>query len=185
MAITILDRRQFVASSSLLLLGAGCLDAFQATPRPAAQAPDLRAELTPAETELVNQSAMARDVENLSGQDYNCAETSLAVGLRFLKKPEDLVWTAAGFGAGLFNTDLCGHLTGSVMAIGIWAGAQGLDRKEAKVLSRERTREFWNWWRSTAPLHCSEIRPAKACDRLGKLAAAELDRLIGSPSKPA
>ena len=185
MANTVLDRRQFVASSSFLLLGAACLDALQAAPQPAPQDFDLRAELTPAETELVNGSVIAKDVDNLSGKGYSCAESSLMVGLRFLKKPEELVWMAGGFGGGLLHADLCGHLTGSIMTIGLYAGAQGLDREAAKEICSQKTREFWAWWTSTAPLHCSEIRPTKACSRLGKLAAVELERLIGSKSQPA
>jgi hypothetical protein len=102
-----------------------------------------------------------------------------------LEKPEELVWTAAGFGGGLLHADLRGHLTGSIMVIGLYAGEQGLDRTRAKGLSNQKTREFWTWWTSTAPLHCADIRPAKACDRLGKLAAVELERLIGSPPKTA
>lgn len=102
-----------------------------------------------------------------------------------MEKPEELVWTAAGFGGGLLHADLRGHLTGSIMVIGLYAGEQGLDRTRAKGLSNQKTREFWTWWTSTAPLHCADIRPAKACDRLGKLAAVELERLIGSPPKTA
>jgi hypothetical protein len=106
----------------------------------------------------------------------------LAVALRFLKKPEDLIWIAAAFGGGLNNKDLCGFLTAGEMAIGIYSGDLKLERKAAKEICGRKAREFWQWWISMAPLHCAEIREGrtdyKVCLRLGKLAAAKLEDLI-------
>ena len=189
MARTVLGRRQFVASSSFLMLGVGCLDALQVALQAPLKGVDLKEELTPGEVELVNHSTMAKDLDNFFGKGYSCAESGLAVGLRFLKKPEELAWVAGGFGGGLGQRDLCGFLTAGVMAIGLYAGALGLDRKDATQLCSQKTREYWTWWASTAPLHCAEIREGrtdyKVCLHLGKLAAVELERLTGSPSRPA
>ncbi len=101
-----------------------------------------------------------------------------------MKKSEDLIWFAGAFGGGLNNKDLCGFLTAGHMAIGIYAGDLKLERKAAKEICGRKAREFWQWWVSTAPLHCSEIRlgrtDAKVCHRLGKLAAAKTEDLIRS-----
>ncbi len=102
--------------------------------------------------------------------------------MRYLKKPEDLIWVAAAFGGGLNNKDLCGFLTGGEMAIGIYSGEQKLKRKAAKEICGRKSREFWQWWISEAPLHCADIREGhtdiKVCRRLGKLAAAKIEGLI-------
>lgn len=106
----------------------------------------------------------------------------MAVALRRLKKSEDLIWVAAAFGGGLGNRDLCGFLTSGEMAIGIFSGDLELERKAAKEICAQKAREFWQWWASTAPLHCAEIREgrtdSKVCARLGKLAAARLEEFI-------
>jgi hypothetical protein len=106
----------------------------------------------------------------------------MAVAMRYLKKPEDLIWVAAAFGGGLNNKDLCGFLTSGEMAIGIYSGGLKMDRKGAKEICTAKAREFWQWWLSQAPLHCAEILEGrtskKVCVRLGKLASAKLEELI-------
>jgi hypothetical protein len=68
------------------------------------------------------------------------------------------------------------------MAIGIHCGEQKLERKAAKEICGRKSREFWQWWLSQAPLHCAEIREGrtdyKVCQRLGKLAAAQIESMI-------
>ncbi len=102
--------------------------------------------------------------------------------MRFLKKPENLIWAAGAFGGGLNNKDLCGFLTSGEMAIGIYSGDLKLERKAAKEICTQKAREFWQWWISEAPLHCSEILEGrtnrKVCQRLGRLAAAKVEDLI-------
>ena len=99
-----------------------------------------------------------------------------------MKKSEDLIWFAAAFGGGLNNRDLCGFLTAGEMAIGIHSGDLKMERKAAKDICGQKSREYWKWWTSMAPLHCSEIREgrtdSKVCQRLGKLAAAKIESLI-------
>jgi hypothetical protein len=177
-----IHRRKFIASSPLILLGARYLEAavtsHQSTPRGL----DLRDELSPGEIEIVRHSSMAANIPKFFTQGYSCAETGLAVGLRYLEKPDDFVWAAAGFGGGLHNGDLCGFLTGGAMALGLYAGSLGGDRRAAKKICGEKIEEFWNWWTSTAPLHCAEIREArrdfKVCHRLGRLSAAKVESLM-------
>ena len=106
----------------------------------------------------------------------------MAVAMRFLKKPESLVWVAAAFGGGVNNRDLCGFLTAGHMALGVYAGDLKTERKAAKDACGQKSREFWQWWLTVAPLHCAEIREgrtsSKVCQRLGKLAAAKIEDLI-------
>jgi hypothetical protein len=106
----------------------------------------------------------------------------MAVAMRFLKKPESLTWVAAAFGGGLNNRDLCGFLTSGEMAIGVYSGDLKLDRNAAHDICSQKSREFWQWWLSVAPLHCAEIREGRTdyrvCQRLGKLATAKIEELV-------
>ncbi len=178
-----IGRREFLGSSSFLFLGSGYLEAFtflSQTKTP--KGPDLSEELSPAELKIVNNSIMATDIDNFWGKGYSCAETGLMVELRFMKKPEDLVWVAGGFGGGMGHQDLCGFLTAGIMAIGLKAGTLKIERKEAKAWCGKKVNDYWNWWTSTAPLHCSDIREGrkdfKVCHRLGRLASAKLEDLL-------
>jgi hypothetical protein len=104
------------------------------------------------------------------------------VALRFMKKQEDLVWVAGGFGGGVGHQDLCGFLTAGIMAIGLHTGSLKIETKEAKARCGQKTNEFWNWWTSTAPLHCRDIREGRkefnVCHRLGKLASIKLESIL-------
>jgi hypothetical protein len=179
-------RREFLAFSSLLLLSAGSLKAYpsplQTPPKDIPKDTSLGEELSTGELEIVDNSIMAREVDNYLGKGYSCAESGLIVALRFMKRPEGLVWAAGGFGGGIGHQDLCGFLTAGVMAIGIYTGALEIEKKEAKEHCSLRVNEYWSWWTSTAPLHCSEIREGhkgfKVCSRLGKLASAELENIL-------
>jgi hypothetical protein len=126
---------------------------------------------------------MAGDIDQFYGKGYSCAESMLLAGLRFLKRPEDLVWAASAFGGGLMQRDLCGFLTAGEMVIGLHAGGLGLERQAAKEICGRNGRELWKWWIETAPLHCAEIREgrtdSRVCARLGKLAAARIEEMIG------
>jgi len=177
-----MHRRTFIASSPLLLLGARYLDAATLSSQSTPKGSDLREELSPEEIEIVKHSTMASNILSFFSQGYSCAESGLTVGLSHLEMPDDLVWAAAGFGGGLHNEDLCGFLTGGAMAIGFYAGSLKTDRTAAKKICSAKIKEYWNWWISTAPLHCSEIiegrKDFKVCYRLGQLSAAKVESLI-------
>jgi hypothetical protein len=176
-----MHRRQFLQSSRSLFLGAGF---GLAVPweQAAGRRPELTDQLSPEEMALVGKSVMAKDLDNYFGKGFSCAESGLAVALRFLKKPDELVWVAGAFGGGLNNRDLCGFLTAGEMAIGLYAGDLKLEKSAARAVCSQKAREFWQWWIATAPLHCAEIREGRSdlrvCARLGKLAAAKLEDLM-------
>ena len=175
-------RRKFLASTPFLLLGATSLKASDLPSQTAPKGSDLRETLNPAELAMANKSVMAIDMDNYWHKGYSCAETGLMVALRFMKKPEDFVWVAGGFGGGVGHQDLCGFLTAGIMAIGLHAGSLKIDAKEAKARCGQKTNEFWSWWASTAPLHCRNIREGRkdfnVCHRLGKLASIKLESIL-------
>jgi len=180
--VLIMPRREFIASASFLVLGARLSGMSPLSMQSAQVAQELKEELTPEEFMIVEKSVMAKDLKSYFGKGYSCAESLLMVSLKFLGKPEELVWLASGFGGGLYHKDLCGFLTSGVMAIGLSAGMLKKDRLEGKEHCQQNVRQYWKWWTSMAPLHCSEIKKegtsSKVCRRLGQLAAVKIEELI-------
>lgn len=142
----------------------------------------IREKLSLEEQNWVDKSSLAKDLEQYFGKGYSCSESILMLALKYLGKSEKLVWAAAGFGGGIYQRDLCGFLTGGIMAIGLAAGDLRLEKKEAKVFCKETSKKYWSWWKTIAPLHCVDIRTkgttGKTCLRLGYLAATRLEELI-------
>ncbi len=180
-----LPRRDFLASAGNLTV-ASCLFGLGPTGREAFQAGQrdqrLPEVLSPAETAAVEKSVMAKDLKKYFGQGYSCAESMLMVGLHYLAKPEEFVWLAGGFGGGMYHRDVCGIVTGGIMALGLAAGQLKVERKTAKERNQQNVQAYWAWWTSQAPLRCSDIRPEgtsfDVCLRLGLLAAAKVETLI-------
>ena len=105
-------------------------------------------------------SPMAREIAALQGRGLSCAEMSLLAALRFLGLPESHLGAAGVFGGGVGKGDLCGFLTGSLMAFGLAASVRyGSDRAEMRGVARAMSNEYWDWWLSRGDLHCSILRP--------------------------
>lgn len=177
-----MNRRKFLLSSSVLLSATAILETSSLLAQTTAKGPDLLEALTPKELARVKDSIMSEDMQNFWGKGYSCSESGLMVALRFMEKPEDFVWAAAGFGGGMGQQDLCGFLTSGIMAIGLHAGDLEMERSAAKMNCGRIVREYWGWWLETAPLNCSEIREGHqdfdVCHRIGRLAAAKLESLF-------
>ena len=198
--VLIMPRREFIASASFLFLGERLLSMSPFSSQSAQAPQELKKELTPEELKTVEKSIMAKDLENYFVKGYSCAESLLTVSLKFLGKPEELVWIASGFGGGLYHKELCGFLTSGVMAIGLSSGMLKKERLEGKEHCQQNVKQYWSWWTSAAPIHCSEIRKEdtsskesasskestgyKVCRRLGQLASVKIEELI-KPAKAA
>lgn len=183
-------RRKFLLSSSFLLSATTIFKTSsllaqttsESSPTGPPKGPDLLEALTPEELTRVKDSIMSEDMQNFWGKGYSCAETGLMVALRYMKKSEDLVWAAVGFGGGMGRQDLCGFLTSAIIAIGFHAGDLEMERSAAKKYCGEKVSEYWSWWLENAPLHCSDIREGhqgfNVCDRVGRLSAAKVESLF-------
>jgi hypothetical protein len=174
------SRREFIALSSVAALTCELL-AEQSGQQELSPGP-VPADPTPEELEVIHQSKIAQDLIRYFGNHYSCAESGLAVCLRHLDQPEELVWFAGGFGGGLGQRDLCGFLTSGIMAIGLYSGSLGLERTEAKKVCHDLVQKYWQWWQANAPLHCSQIREGhtdeRVCVRVGYLAMAKIEELL-------
>jgi len=182
----LMPRRNFLMSTPALVLGSslnGYAQTQAMTPQTSSNLPE---ELSPQEQAKVKKSVLAKDLKNYFGKGYNCAGSMLIVGLRYLKKPEELVWIAGGFGRGMYHRDVCGIVTGGIMTFGLAAGQPKKERKEAQEWVKQKVQLYWAWWMSQAPLHCTEIRREGTnfgiCLRLGLPAAAKMEELI-SPAQ--
>ncbi len=180
--VSVMPRREFIASVPAFLIGGRLFDISGSWPAAGQKQGEVSEVLTPEELKVVNRSVMAGDLLNYFKLDYNCAESIFYVALKFMKKPRKLFWVASGFGGGLGHKDLCGFLTGGVMAIGLSVGKLKVGREEAKEIWENKVDEYWQWWASLAPYRCSGIktegRTSEVCKRVGRLAAARVEELI-------
>lgn len=179
-----LCRRDFLLSAPVLVLGSRLAGFASTGPEAFQAAKGLPEVLTSAELAAVEKSVLAKDLKKYFGEGYSCAESMLIVGLHYLDKPEEFVWIAGGFGRGMYHRDVCGIVTGGIMTLGLAAGQLKKERKEAHEWNKQKVEEYWAWWTSQAPLHCTEIRKEgtsfEVCLRLGLLAAVKIEELVSS-----
>lgn len=175
------SRRKFVGSVCPLVLGGMTLPLAPAL----AQQQDLPgfwSAFTPDEQATIDRSQMARSIPGYLGQGLGCAEICLAASVDFLGESRDWLDAAAVFSGGLGQQDLCGFLTGGMMAIGVAAGTSFEDRTALKDFARPRAQQYWEWWTSRGPLHCRELtrlyEGREEFIRMGQRVAAKVEQLI-------
>jgi hypothetical protein len=183
----LVPRREFIMAFTGILLGNSLVGWSQDSVPGSSLVQKAREQLSADELKWIESSALAKDLKNYFGNGYSCAESVLMVSLRYLGKPEELVWAAAGFGGGLYHRDLCGFLTGGIMALGFACGMLDRPKKEAKEFCGDSVRKYWKWWGTKAPYRCSQLRSEGAtslvCLNQGLLASAKIEELIGPIKK--
>jgi len=97
---------------------------------------------------------MAREIAGLNGKGHPCSEMILLAALRRFGLPENHLDAAAVFGGGAGKRDLCGLLTGGLMAIGFAAGEKYADRGQVHQVGRAASNAYWDWWLTRGDLHC-------------------------------
>jgi C_GCAxxG_C_C family probable redox protein len=118
------------------------------------QGPGFIGPFSQEEASAVAASAMAREIAELNGKGYPCSEMILLAALRRFDLGENHLDAAAVFGGGVGKRDLCGLLTGGLMAIGIAAGRKYSDRQQVHQIGRAASNAYWDWWVSRGDLHC-------------------------------
>jgi hypothetical protein len=160
-------RRRFVASLPLTVLaGPSVVSACETKgengepeqPRPVlesqSQGPGFIGPFTEAEAAQVTGSPMAQEIAGLMGQGYPCSEMMLLAASRRFGLSENHLDAAAVFGGGIGKRDLCGLLTGGLMAIGLVAGEKYPDRAQVHQVGRQASNAYWDWWLTRGDLHC-------------------------------
>ncbi|MGD2123807.1 MAG: C-GCAxxG-C-C family protein [Gemmatimonadota bacterium] len=167
MVKTNVSRRRFVSALPLTVLAtpsalSGCetrrADAIDVEPPPvlqsSSQGPGFIGPFSEEETSAVAASRMAQEIADLNGQGYSCSEMILLAALRRFDLGENHLDAAAVFGGGVGKSDLCGLLTGGLMAIGFAAGQKYPDRRQAHQVGRTASNAYWDWWVGRGDLHC-------------------------------
>ena len=138
---------------------------------------------TSEEAAAVAASPMAGIIAGLNGQGYPCSEMMLLAGLRRFSLPEDHLNAAAVFGGGVGKRDLCGFLTGGLMAIGIAAGSRYPERQQLHSVGRRASNDYWEWWLTRGDLHCmgplTTHETSEEFVRMGQRAALKLEGVMG------
>jgi C_GCAxxG_C_C family probable redox protein len=106
------------------------------------------------------------------------ADSLLLSALKYMKKPEDIVCAATGFGGGMGRKDLCGYVSGGVMAIGLFCGAAKGSDKAARQKCQRMTKEYLDWWTASTPLHCGDIKQPCDYPLMGKNASEFLQKMF-------
>jgi hypothetical protein len=126
---------------------------------------------------------MAQEIAGLHGKGYPCSEMMLLVGLHRAGLPDTHLDAAAVFGGGVGRRDLCGLLTGGLMAIGLAAGEKYPDRSQLHRVGRKASNAYWDWWVSRADLHCmgpgTEHQDAETFMRMTQRTALKLEEVLG------
>ncbi len=137
---------------------------------------------TTEEEEAVSRSVMAQRVPSYLGEGFGCAEVCVAASVDYLGESRHWVDAAAVFSGGFGQGDLCGFLTGGMMAIGVAAGKLHGERQAMRDFARPRGQEYWNWWTARGPLHCAELRTLyegrEQFVRMAQRAMTKLETLI-------
>jgi hypothetical protein len=109
---------------------------------------------TEEEEAAVAASPMAGVIAGLHGEGYSCSEMILLAALRTNGLQESHLGAAAVFGGGIARADLCGLLTGGLMAIGLVADVRFEERRPMLAAARQASNAYWDWWASVGDVHC-------------------------------
>ena len=130
-----MKRRQFLGMAPCLIVGGNVVNSMTSMPPEYPNTKKFWEEPGEEEKKRIEESTMAKYVEEFL-EDNSCAESIFASALKYLGQPENMVHAAGGFGGGLNHYDLCGLLTGGIMAIGVAAGMENSDNEEKKRIGK-------------------------------------------------
>ena len=111
----------------------------------------------------------------LFDQGYDCAQTVLSAFAEDLDLDEETALKlAAGFGGGMHQGDMCGCVTGALMALGLKYGWSEEGDQVGKDLMNGKAQEFERRFRERlGGLRCRELLEADVSTPEGKFLAAE------------
>jgi len=192
MSLPGMSRRRFVSALPLTVLAVpSCLSASECGLRgegaQQTRPPGFSGPFSESEAAAVAASPMAQEMARLNGKGYPCSEMALLAALRRFDLPENHLDAAAVFGGGVGKRDLCGLLTGGLMAIGIAAGEKYADRAEVHRVGRAASNAYWDWWLTRGDLHCmgpgttheTSEEFVRMCQRAAVKLEAVMEEMVG------
>lgn len=185
-----LSRRNFVGALSLSLLTTPSVLHGLSSPWEEESAnsqegpkPGFIGPFSEEEAAWVAASPMAQEIAGLHGKGYPCSEMILLAALHRFNLDENYLDAAAVFGGGAGKRDLCGLLTGGLMAIGFVAGQKYEDRAIVHQVGRQASNAYWNWWITRGDLHCmgpgTEHKEPEEFLRMTQRTAVKLEEVLG------
>lgn len=113
------------------------------------------------------------DAVRFHQQGCNCAQSVLAVSGKYTGLAQDTALSvAAGFGGGLRSGEICGAISGAVMAIGLIEQ----DKRKVAALSRDCVESFRQKF---GCVRCAELKQKQAdCDELIAFCAQYIEELM-------
>lgn len=118
---------------------------------------------------------------NFNTRGFSCSESIFRAVATKYGESEELVRLATPFSGGMGQGDLCGFLVGGVLAIGLLFGRTKPEENAEKGRCVSLASEYYKWWKSNFPLHCSDIRKFggdELCADNGRKTAVYLEELI-------
>lgn len=111
----------------------------------------------------------------LFDQGYDCAQTVLSTFAEDLDLDEETALKlAAGFGGGMHRGDMCGCVTGGLMALGLKYGWNEAGDKVGKDIMNAKAQEYERRFQERlGALRCRELLEADVSTPEGKLLAGE------------
>lgn len=189
MATSGLSRRSFLGALPLTVLSAPSmaqgmnLGPVQPKEGQEGPKPGFLAPFSPEEAAAIAASPMAQEIAALMGQGYPCSEMMLLAALRRWNLGEEHLDAAVVFGGGVGQRDLCGFLTGGLMAIGFASGQKYNDRQVVHQVGRRASNAYWDWWLSRGDQHCmgygTDHEGSEEFVRMAQRAALKLEAVLG------
>lgn len=118
---------------------------------------------------------------NFSLRGFSCSESIFRAVITQYGESEKLVRLATPFSGGIGQGDLCGFLTGGVLALGMLFGRTTGEEHARRGKCITMASEYYNWWKGNFPLHCSDIRKfggKELCTSVGRKASSYLEEVI-------
>jgi len=182
------SRRKFIAGLSAIAVGGPILgsELFSINTRQDKPKKLIWDKYSPEEQKIVDKSKMVANISKYRNADHSCASTIMASAVEYMGLDKSYTDVAASYGGGIGKRDLCGFLTGAVMALGLHSGMVKESRKEIQAHSRKLSNLFWDWWKTLSPLHCADMYAKydkDGFDRMMKRVACKVEELISSDYK--
>lgn len=121
---------------------------------PTLQNEELWLPLNNDEIEKVKESSLANcDVKAYVKKGYKCGQILVERYCEINNLSSDINGTTIGLG------DRCCLLTSAIIIFGLHISKNEIDIRQKNILVKPYISDFWEWWKTMAPLNCEEISP--------------------------
>jgi len=129
---------------------------------------------------MKNKSTLAK--EYYSQTNTNCAQGTLCAFCKEANISNEMAMkVATGFGGGIRDKEVCGAVTGAIMALGLILGQKSEDDVESKQKASELTINFNKKFKEKhGSLVCRDLKDRDICPQLVADGAEILDNLLNT-----